>query len=302
MARIYFKRLGVDLEFPKGKSVFYNDRLGLLFVTATESDVDTIEKAVVNLNFAPTEIHIKARFVEVPKGTFQNVVAPNLLTNIVRKSGADVGSGLLADKKFRIMMQTLELTPGFEELAEPEATTISGREVQMRATQIINIVTNFTFQDTSTNPAVVVQSANIQIGPVCDTVAAVLADGYTIDLKTSVSVTNFNGYDDPPTNTATVHDKTGAERHLPKVLPRLSDFEAHAHWNIFDNQTVVLSGLIESAVSTRTGDQPPVKSVKATETLVFITATLVDSAGNRIHADDALPFARDAIPPQPVAE
>jgi type II secretory pathway component GspD/PulD (secretin) len=73
--------------------------------------------------------------------------------------------------------------------------------------------------------------------------------------------------------------------------------------NIYDGQTVVLSGLIRSSVtSTKTDDQPPVKSVKATETLVFITATLVDSAGNRIHADDALPFARNAIPPQPVAE
>jgi beta-lactamase regulating signal transducer with metallopeptidase domain len=301
MARSVFSKLGVDLESSKGKTVFYGDRLGLLFVRATESDLDTIKKAIQALNYTPTEIHIKARFVEVPKGTltpFDNWNMPNQ-TN----GSPDKLVGILDNENMKVALRALQKQAGFEALAEPEATTISGREVQMRATQIINIVTNFTFQETSTNPAVVVQSAIIETGPVCDAVAAVLADGYTIDLKTSVSVTNFNGYDDPPTNTATVHDKTGAERHLPKVLPRLSDFEAHAHVNIYDGQTVVLSGLIRSSVtSTKTDDQPPVKSVKVTETLVFITATLVDPAGNRIHADDALPFARDAIPPQPATE
>ncbi len=36
-----------------------------------------------------------------------------------------------------------------------------------------------------------------------------------------------------------------------------------------------------------------------TEILVFVTATIVDPAGNRVHADDELPFAPDKIPPQP---
>jgi beta-lactamase regulating signal transducer with metallopeptidase domain len=302
VARSILSQLGVDLESSKGKSVFYNDRLGLLFVTATASDIDTIEKILSSFDFGPPQIHIKARFVEVPKGTFQNVVAPNLLTNVVRKSGADVGSGLLADKKFRIVMQTLKSTPGFEDLAEPEATTISGREVQMRATEKINVVTNFTLQETSTNRAVTPQVGKFETGKIIDVVPVVLGDSCTIDLKTTASVTYFDGYD-KTTNTTVVHDKRGAEVNLPQVLPKFSICEAHAHVNIFDNQTVVLSGLIKTSVtSTKTDDQPPVKSVKATETLIFITATLVDSGGNRIYADDALPFARDAIPLQPITE
>jgi len=33
--------------------------------------------------------------------------------------------------------------------------------------------------------------------------------------------------------------------------------------------------------------------------MVFVTATIVDPAGNRVHSDDELPFAQAAIPSQP---
>ena len=33
--------------------------------------------------------------------------------------------------------------------------------------------------------------------------------------------------------------------------------------------------------------------------MIFVTATIVDPAGNRVHSDDELPFAQTAIPAQP---
>ena len=36
--------------------------------------------------------------------------------------------------------------PDLKTLAEPEAVTTSGRQTEMRATQIINVVTGFNFQ------------------------------------------------------------------------------------------------------------------------------------------------------------
>jgi type II secretory pathway component GspD/PulD (secretin) len=36
--------------------------------------------------------------------------------------------------------------------------------------------------------------------------------------------------------------------------------------------------------------------------MIFVTATMVDPAGNRMHTDDELPFAQTAIPAQPVVE
>ncbi len=45
--------------------MFFNDRLGKLFVRATEQDLDTIERAIQALNQVPPQVHIKARFIEV---------------------------------------------------------------------------------------------------------------------------------------------------------------------------------------------------------------------------------------------
>jgi Flp pilus assembly secretin CpaC len=40
----------------------------------------------------------------------------------------------------------LEQRTGTETLAEPEVTTISGRQTQMRATQILTIITSYSLQ------------------------------------------------------------------------------------------------------------------------------------------------------------
>jgi hypothetical protein len=42
---------------------------------------------------------------------------------------------------------------------------------------------------------------------------------------------------------------------------------------------------------------PPVNQEK--ELLIFITTTIVDPEGKRVHSDDEMPFARDGIPTQP---
>jgi hypothetical protein len=33
--------------------------------------------------------------------------------------------------------------------------------------------------------------------------------------------------------------------------------------------------------------------------MIFVTATLIDPAGNRVHSEDELPFAQGSIPGQP---
>lgn len=45
----YFESVGVNIESPSGKSVFYNDRQGKLFINATERDLDAIEKSIIKL-------------------------------------------------------------------------------------------------------------------------------------------------------------------------------------------------------------------------------------------------------------
>src|ERR1035438_8997735 len=51
--RQLLSNVGVELSPPK--TIFFNDRLGVLFVRATEQDLDTVEKAVQVLNYRSEE-------------------------------------------------------------------------------------------------------------------------------------------------------------------------------------------------------------------------------------------------------
>jgi general secretion pathway protein D len=136
-----------------------------------------------------------------------------------------------------------------------------------------------------------------------------LSDGFTINLTLIPSLTEFNGYDTAPTipgvNVANVVQ-------IPTILPDFIVRQVVTTVNIWDNQTIVLGGLISSSVqSTKDkipmlGDLPLVGRLFQSQTktsvkknlMIFVTATIVDPAGNRVHSDDELPFAQSTIPPQ----
>jgi tetratricopeptide (TPR) repeat protein len=203
-AKGFFTTLGVNLDPPK--SVFFNDRLGVLFVRATSQDLDTIEKAIQVLNMLAPQVHIKARFIEVeqddntalgfdwylgqvnmgggvvgqggtsaslnngnptynglpsssgffPGQTIASQLAGSssdqLITGGLRNTAPSVATitGILTDPNFRVVIHALEQRSGFESLAEPEATTTSGRQTQMRATDVVTIITSYSFQQATT--------------------------------------------------------------------------------------------------------------------------------------------------------
>jgi general secretion pathway protein D len=157
--------------------------------------------------------------------------------------------------------------------------------------------------------AITPQQQQVEVGPVLDVVPYVLSDGYTINLTLIPSLTEFNGYDNPPSipgvNVANVVQ-------VPTILPDFIVRQVVTTVNIWDNQTIVLGGLISSSVqSTKDkvpmlGDLPLVGRLFQSQSkisskknlMIFVTATIVDPAGNRVHSDDELPFAQSTIPPQ----
>jgi beta-lactamase regulating signal transducer with metallopeptidase domain len=304
--RQLLSNVGLDLSPPK--SIFYNDRLDVLFVRATGQDLDTVEKTVQALNDTPPpQIHIKARFIEVPEAMTKNLLWANLIP-----AGVTNVTGVLTGPYLRLLLHTLEQSKGTETLAEPEVTTLSGRQTQMRATQIITIITNFVFKETSTNSAITPQTTQVECGPALDAVASVMPDGCTIDLKTTASLIEFLGYD-KPTNSIPTVTSTGAIVDVPKVLPSFCVRQAEAHLKLWDGQTVVLGGLISSQVTTikdtvpvsggRSAEAPQfrtqtTRTVKKQQLLVLITVTLVDPAGNRIHGENEISPVHTGIPTQ----
>ena len=195
LAAQFFSSLGVDLAPPK--TVFFNDKLGVLFVYATPQDLDLIERAIQVLNQAPPMVHIKARFIDVSQndstglgfdwylGQFNignsvvgqggnagslNTVGPGgvastfpgnpgsgtLIPNGVQSLTGGLNNsgmpsiatitGILTNPNFQVVLHALEQRSGTQELAEPEVTTISGRQTQMRATIIQPVITGYSFQ------------------------------------------------------------------------------------------------------------------------------------------------------------
>jgi general secretion pathway protein D len=66
--REFFVTLGVNLDPNVGKSVFFNDRKGVLLVRATMDELDIIEQVIHTLNAAPPQVNIKAKFTEISQG------------------------------------------------------------------------------------------------------------------------------------------------------------------------------------------------------------------------------------------
>jgi len=285
-ARNYFNSLGVDLDplkpENKGKSLFFNDRQGMLIVRATMEELDVIESAIDVLNIVPPQVTIKAKFVEVsqednkalgfewylgnmlmnngsiagqagtapsyngaptpanPLGVFPGnpfagtTIAPKgtdqVLTSGLRNTPTTLFTltGILTDPQFRMVIHAIENRTGAELLAQPEVTTQSGRQAQMKATDVKTIVTGFSFsQNTSSTSAgggTIVGGGNtlppasfvyplpeqMELGPVLDVIPCVLSDGYTVNLTLIPSLAEFVGYEDPSSFNNALPSTTGA--------------------------------------------------------------------------------------------
>jgi type II secretory pathway component GspD/PulD (secretin)/beta-lactamase regulating signal transducer with metallopeptidase domain len=220
-------------------------------------------------------------------------------------------TGILTDPNFRMTLHALESRPRTTILAEPEAVTISGRQVQMRATDIMTVLTNINPlalkpPGVSSNELFLTQK--VECGPVFDVVPYVLSDGYTINLAAFTTLLEFLGYD-KPTNSVTVYID-GKKQTVPVPLPKFHTQKISTVVNLWDNQTLVLGGPVTLAVQITKdkvpllGDLPLVGGLFRSQTensvkkqlMVFVTATIVDPAGNRAHSDDELP---SNPPPQP---
>jgi beta-lactamase regulating signal transducer with metallopeptidase domain len=285
--------LSIDLNSPAGKSVFFNDRNGLLLVRSTLSDLDAIEQALTSLNYTPPQINITGRFAEVPENFFNSGTGNPL------PAGMTNGTGILTDAEARTLIQRLKAQPGVDVLAMPNVTTLAGRQVQIRATQFVTALTNSVPAKNKSDSSITatMQTGKIETGPVLDVIAELLADGFTIDLRTIASVTEFLGYADG-TNMApqTVTNSMPAVRLRTKA----------AHCQLYEGQTQVLFPKTEQVISgapDKKRDARVADYIRQVEKkdgkkilVVFVTPTLRDPAAKRVYWEEDLPAASNKFP------
>ena len=228
-----------------------------------------------NTNSLAPQIHLKARFLTMPKDVLAGMGSPASL------------NGILTSENFSNILQKMEAQNDIETLAEPEVTTTSGRQTQMRVTQVVSVVTNFCLQETNGSSSIVAQVGPVETGPIFDATPRVLSDGYTIELPVIASLTDFLGYA-PSTKTTPAYTAGGQEVDVPTVSPQFRVQQSTNLVNLLDNQTLVFAlndDHVPAAAALGELDGSKSKLLDR-QTLVFITATLVDAAGNRIHGDD----------------
>jgi hypothetical protein len=319
---------GVDLSPPK--MVALDDGAGFLLVQATPKDLDIIKHILDELHCPPQQIHIKARFIEVPQKTLA------ILQEQYLRQGMTNGIARLTNPQAQTFLHSIQWRDGVKELSEPEATTIAGEQTQMRTTVIQPIVTKFlldspTARQESTDPKIGrvetaggyfyaqndsgrlqvghdsfnPQVGQLETGPVLDVAALTPPDGFTISLCVAASDTQFLGYASPKGLTSqTVTNRNGEKVELPIVLPAAQLNQASTQQALYDGQTLVLfpqpkqevfNGQDEKAQKRVADFIQQARNKDGDKAIIaLVTTTMIDDAGNRIHTDADIPTG---VPP-----
>jgi len=89
-----------------------------------------------------------------PGSSSANVISPSStdqsltsgLRNSLNAPALATVTGIMTDPNFRVAIRALQQRAGVETLAEPEVVTTSGRQTQMKATQLKTVITDYNFQ------------------------------------------------------------------------------------------------------------------------------------------------------------
>ncbi len=245
-------------------------------------------------------------------------------------------TGILTDPQFRLAIQAIEQRDGADILSAPRVTTESGRQAHVQVSDIIDIVTTSGVSSTgaggfgastgagglSTSSAVASSSipgtSPFTAGPALDVLPSIESDGYSISMVLIPTLTEFVGYDPPGPFLIQAQSVAGSSIGVPLTavlpLPHYRVRQVVTSVNVWDGQTVMLGGLIAENITKFKdkipvlGDLPLLGRLFQSEysysqkqnLMVFVTATIIDPAGNKLHTDEEMPFAKNSVPPQPV--
>jgi type II secretory pathway component GspD/PulD (secretin) len=178
-------------------------------------------------------------------------------------------------------VRAVETLSGVTLVAAPSVTTLSGRQAQISVSELppVSLI----------DPATGVTN-QISLGPVLDVIPMVVADDVSIQLTVVTALNRLLGYSSavPPT-------------------PVISQAGLSTQAIVRDGQTLILTGEFADEPSNRTGTSPagvPSSAVNSAATnprrlLVFITATIIDPAGNRMHPAASPTPAPGSAPAKP---
>jgi beta-lactamase regulating signal transducer with metallopeptidase domain len=265
----FFKSAGANIEPPK--SLYFNDREGSLWIRATAQDLDIIEQVIQTANAAPPQVNIRVQFIEMPT----EMVDPRW-ASVSLKNNTNGITGILTIPATRELLNRLKSSADANVISEGNVTTLSGRYAQIQMVEKKDFVT----RDSQTG---LLRTNTVPCGPVLDVIPTVSADGYTIQMDVTPTFTEFLGYDQSTT---------------PR--PRIRMRQTTGTAIVWDGQTLVFGQFApkEIVLNNNSPTETSTTEDPKRNLLVLVTPTIIDPAGNRIHADEDMPLVQPANSPQ----
>jgi general secretion pathway protein D len=173
------------------KALFFNDRVGILFVRATLSDLDIIEKAIQILNVAPPQVEIEARFAEINQTDNKAIGFDWLLGNALMGGGR---LGLSGGSSPSYTGQPSLANPGSENLPGGlfPGTSIAGAAAPGANDQLVTSGLRNTTADSGKIPEVF-SLTGILTDPQFKVVIRALEQRDGVDLLSAPKVTTLSG-------------------------------------------------------------------------------------------------------------
>ncbi len=330
--RQFLSNSQVDLAPPA--SIAWEAAAGVVIVRAPQTAFAAIETATQMLNQKPPQLMIEVKICEV---AFQDDDLPELgrilggslerfssaksesrLTNAVEAAPPQVMTEARHNEVMRLLKQRSDL----DFITALRVTTMSGRPAR------INIGTNTDAITGQTNltTGVSVEATVFPDGTTIKVQAAAMIKTFVGYDTSQVHRRQYDYVAPPGIDPARMHET------LPSAIPerptgsnvprapirnqepipvfRLRQTVANA--TVWDGQAMVLSRMtIGAPMGSRTG-APATNSLslvgrlfrsesfgpRNSLVLIFVTPTIIDPAGNRVHSEKDLPFAQTNVPPQ----
>ena len=306
--RDFLLQAGVDLDPVKhpGKALFYKDRQGMLMVRATMEDLDTIEAVISLMHSTPPQIMVQACFIEVSEKE-----ASKAWNSLAAAGTAPNGTkfAVLTTSQAAAVRKQLAPPGNTNVLATPRVVTLSARQAQAQVATVQKIVTGINpcaltppgITVANEDESLMLATESLSIGIALDVIPCLMGkDDYTLSITAIPTVTEFLGYADPGTNRVAVY-VNGRQKWISEPRPNVRQRQMIATAQVWDGQTLMLGNpKLVTPGALKIAAKPGESSGDGRKRLiVLVTPTLVDSAGNRVHTDDEMPFAREGIPAQP---
>ena len=137
----FFGKLGVG--WPDGSSVNYMPSIGKLVVMNTADNLATLEQVLGALNVTPFQVEIEVRFVEVGQTDLNALGLEWILNDNYEIAEMSSDAGLPAQSRRRFIMESGNVTKGFDYLSSNSRETInSGSPILDNIATFTSVLTN----------------------------------------------------------------------------------------------------------------------------------------------------------------